>query len=77
MSGNAYSCAKCGSEMSRGLIAGRDDASWMQSVWVEGDPVHASVFGITGNNLDVSGKMVHPLRALRCGRCGYVEIYAV
>ena len=77
MSENAYKCCKCSSEMSRGLIAGRSDASVMQTLFVEGEPERAQFLGITGDNLNVSGKAIYPLRAMRCTRCGYVEIYAV
>jgi hypothetical protein len=63
--------------MVRGLIAGRDNANYFQTVFVEGEPEHAELFGIQGNNLRVLDKTRYPLRALRCGHCGYVEIYAV
>jgi DNA-directed RNA polymerase subunit RPC12/RpoP len=77
MPDNTYKCGKCSSEMNRGFIADRSDASYMQTLFVEGEPEHAQLFGIRGDNLNVSGKTLYPLRALRCSRCGYVEIYAV
>lgn len=38
MSENAYKCDKCSSDMVRGLIAGRDDANYFQTIFVEGEP---------------------------------------
>lgn len=49
---------------------GHSDAIGTQD-WVEGKPVRSLWFGVK-----TKGKEKHPVKAFRCERCGYLEMYA-
>lgn len=73
-----YRCPKCAGEMSRGFVAERGDSSArFPANWIEGDPVHVQRFGLTGDNVEVHGRRQFPVRSMRCGQCGFLELYAV
>lgn len=77
MKNQAFSCGKCGGQMSKGFIADRSQVSFLKGFWVEGEPINASFLGLKGEDLEVCNRNKFVLRALRCDKCGFVEIYAV
>jgi hypothetical protein len=65
-------CPKCGRQQEQGFVLDRRRHSHADaSKWVEGEPQHSFWFG-----LDLKGREVLPIQALRCDSCGYVELYA-
>lgn len=74
---SAVTCAKCGTEMTAGHVTamlGAGPGYTQAHVWVSGAP---TVDGAGGNRGAVIGSQEHhALRALRCPRCGFVELYA-
>jgi DNA-directed RNA polymerase subunit RPC12/RpoP len=78
MSENLYSCGKCGAGMVRGFAADRGDSSSVfNTMWIDGEPIRATLLGITGDNLKLGDAKRRMIRGLRCERCGYLELYAV
>jgi hypothetical protein len=63
--------------MIRGFIADDTGGSDVVAKWVEGEPVNAKFLGLTGLNVVIRGRMMFPLRSLRCEECGFLELYAV
>lgn len=47
----------------------------MPGYWVEGEPEFNSFLGDVEVNVDTKKK--YTVRALRCGKCGFLELYAV
>jgi predicted nucleic-acid-binding Zn-ribbon protein len=74
----AYSCVKCGSQMVKGYAADHgNNSSVFGTMWFDGEPEQAKLFGLTGDNLTVDRSQKKTVRGLRCTRCGYLELYAV
>ncbi|UCD25149.1 MAG: hypothetical protein JSW51_04275 [Gemmatimonadota bacterium] len=66
-------CAECGVRMAEGFIADRGQGDRIKpDTWVEGKP-EASFWA----GAKVKGKERYEITALRCPRCGRVELYAV
>jgi len=72
-----YNCVKCGGKMVKGFAADRTQASYLQSRWVDGEPVNRTILGIQANDVVVGNDIVLNIRGLRCLNCGYLELYAV
>ncbi|MEO6654749.1 MAG: PF20097 family protein [Pyrinomonadaceae bacterium] len=70
-------CPKCGGVMAKGLVANWSDGTHFQAVWLDGEPEFKSFLGVSGTNLNTSGKAEFSIRALRCSKCGILELYAV
>ena len=78
MSEGGFTCVKCGSPMVKGFAADHGDGSSVfQTMWFDGEPTQAKLFGITGDNIKVDRSQKKNVRGLRCTRCGYLELYAV
>ena len=58
--------------MSEGVIADKVDAHWLVASFLPGAPKVSRWFG-----LKVRKKDLVPISAWRCGRCGYLESYAL
>ena len=71
MSSGITDCAKCGGEMVIGFIPDMGGAGYLPARWVEGVPEHSVLKGTK-----VSGKTQLTIRANRCQKCGFVELYA-
>lgn len=69
-------CAKCGGTMVKGLAADKTYQNYFPMWWLDGDPVHARVLGVTGDNLDIGSNERWQMYGLRCERCGFLELYA-
>jgi predicted nucleic-acid-binding Zn-ribbon protein len=65
-------CPKCQGSMSEGVIADKGDAQWVIASFLPGAPKVSRWFG-----LKVRKKDLVPISAWRCGRCGYLESYAL
>lgn len=63
--------------MVKGFAAEKSEHYYMNLVWVDGEPVNPTIFGIKGDNVDVRGEQLLPVRGLRCTKCGFLEFYAV
>jgi hypothetical protein len=64
--------------MAFGMMTERgENAARFMAKWTEGDPQHAQVFGLVGENVDVRGRRQYSVRSLRCDQCGFLELYAV
>ena len=63
-------CARCGGSMSEGFLLDQTQA-YAVSQWVEGAPIRSLWTG-----LKLKGKRVVPVLALRCERCGALELRA-
>lgn len=73
-----YYCPKCRGPMARGFVAERGGSSGrFVATWVEGEPVNREIFGLKGDNLEIHNRMQFAVRSLRCGKCGFLELYAV
>ncbi|MEP6787432.1 MAG: hypothetical protein ABJB40_03310 [Acidobacteriota bacterium] len=70
-------CSKCGGAMVKGFIADKSEHSYHVGKWVEGEPEHPSLLGITGDNVNVYKRPSFDVRSLRCEQCGFLENYAV
>ncbi len=78
MAEQAYHCPKCGGTMTKGFLAERgESATRFIAQWTEGDPQPVQFLGLTGENVNTAGRRQFPVRSLRCGRCGFLELYAV
>ena len=79
MSDATYNCVKCGGEMVRGFLADKGEhVQVFGANWYDGDPVNSSLFGIKGSNLKIDySQPEKKIRGMRCGNCGYLELYAV
>lgn len=77
MSDTNYPCGKCGSEMGMGFLVDRTDNSDYVLRWVEGEPVHPNLLGMTLKSVATQGRQDLGVRSLRCKRCGFFELYAV
>ncbi len=64
-------CPKCHSSMSEGVLVDTGYGSYAVSAWQPGAPSVSRWFG-----LKVKPKALLPTIAYRCGRCGFLEIYA-
>jgi len=58
--------------MSEGVIAEKEDWGWMVASFLPGAPKVSRWFG-----LKVNKKNLVPISTWRCGRCGYLESYAL
>ena len=65
-------CPKCGGAMSEGVIAEKGDAGWKVASFLPGAPEVSRWWG-----LKVRKKDLVPISSWRCGRCGYLESYAL
>ena len=65
-------CPKCQGSMSEGVIAEKEDWGWMVASFLPGAPKVSRWFG-----LKVNKKNLVPISTWRCGRCGYLESYAL
>lgn len=78
MSENQFFCAKCGGNMIRGFAADKgNNSAVFNTMWIDGEPVNAQLFGIVGDNLRLGNSARRIIRGLRCEKCGYLELYAV
>ncbi|KXK03429.1 MAG: hypothetical protein UZ17_ACD001001238 [Acidobacteria bacterium OLB17] len=77
MADDVYKCVKCAGEMVRGFIADYSERSYFLAKWAEGEPVNPTFLGITGTNVEMLDRPTKDVRALRCSRCGFLELYAV
>ncbi len=69
---NNAECSKCGFEMETGFLLELGDGNYrMQGSWMEGQPERSLFFG-----LKLKSKRILPIKALRCKRCGFLELYA-
>ena len=64
-------CPKCSSAMSEGYIIDHTQSGTTVGSWVEGQPVKSVWTG-----LKLGGRPKLDMAAWRCGRCGFVELYA-
>jgi Domain of unknown function (DUF6487) len=65
-------CHKCGGKMEEGFILDETYGAQQPSQWVEGEPEKSFWFGTK-----TSGKEKLQISTYRCGRCGYLESYAL
>lgn len=73
-----FKCAKCASPMAKGFVADHGNKSAIfTTMWFDGEPQEASLFGIKGDNISADRSKQKMVRGLRCTRCGYLELYAV
>jgi len=72
-----YTCTKCGAAMAKGFLADKSEHSYHVGRWVEGEPEHPSLLGITGQNVKIYERPSFDVRSLRCEQCGFLELYAV
>ena len=70
-------CPKCGGSMVKGLVANWSDGTHFQALWLDGEPTFKSFLGVSGTNLDTTRQTEFSIRALRCSKCGFLELYAV
>ena len=78
MSDAAYKCVKCGSGTAKGFVADHgSDSAIFTTMWFDGQPEQASLFGIKGANISADRSKQKAVRGLRCTRCGFLELYAV
>ena len=77
-----FKCSKCGGRMTKGYMVDSDRigssiSSFDYSHWIEGEPEYSEgLFGQT-KNLNVDNKKKYVIRASRCTKCGYLDLYAV
>jgi ribosomal protein S27AE len=64
-------CPKCSSSMSEGFIIDHTQSGTTVGSWVEGQPAKSVWTG-----LKLGGRPKMDMAAWRCGRCGFVELYA-
>jgi ribosomal protein S27AE len=64
-------CPKCSSAMSEGFIIDHTQSGTTVGSWVEGQPARSVWTG-----LKLGGRPKMDMTAWRCGRCGFVELYA-
>ncbi|HEX8692403.1 MAG TPA: hypothetical protein VF746_08300 [Longimicrobium sp.] len=65
-------CVKCGTPMDFGFLLDRGESNTRLTLeWVEGQPEKSFWAG-----LKLKGRRRIPVAAVRCQRCGYVELYA-
>jgi predicted nucleic-acid-binding Zn-ribbon protein len=65
-------CPKCSGRMESGHLPDTGYGQVLQSSWAPGEPVvRRFVGGIKSNP-----KEQLPITALRCSKCGYLELYA-
>jgi predicted nucleic-acid-binding Zn-ribbon protein len=77
MDNDSFTCIKCGGNMVKGFAADKSEHYYMKLSWVDGEPQQAKLFGITGDNVNISNETRRTVRGLRCEQCGYLELYAV
>ena len=65
------SCTKCQGSMSEGVMVDVGYGSYSVGSWQSGPPTISRWFG-----LKVNKKALVPTIAYRCGRCGFIELYA-
>ncbi len=63
-------CARCGGSLSEGFLLDQTQA-YTVTQWVEGAPVKSPWTGIK-----LKGRKVLPVLALRCERCGALDLRA-
>lgn len=63
--------------MVKGFAADKSEHYFMKLAWIDGEPQHASLLGIKGDNVDIHGSERRVVRGLRCIKCGFLELYAV
>jgi hypothetical protein len=74
-------CSKCGGELVKGYILDTDAPGgammnfspmfFTQGRWVAGEPEPSSFSGIKWDNREA-----YKIRAWRCPKCGFIELYA-
>ena len=78
MGGDEFKWVKCGELMVKGFAGDKGDSQMLFTMdWVDGEPVHAKLLGITGDNVTADRSQLRTVRGLRCLKCGYLELYAV
>lgn len=77
MESKTFTCPKCSGNMIKGFIADKSEVHYFPTYWIEGEPENATLFGLTGDNLNVKNRNKFMIRSLRCEKCGFAEIYAV
>ncbi len=63
--------------MVKGFAADKSELYFVKLTWIDGEPQHASLLGIKGDNVNIRDAERRTVRGLRCVRCGYLELYAV
>jgi hypothetical protein len=66
-----HTCGKCGGRMEEGFVKDDADNTVTIGVWVQGRPERSFWTG-----LKLRGRRRIAIAAMRCDRCGYVELYA-
>jgi len=65
-------CLRCGSQMAAGFLMDGHRGNIDVSRWIDGDPRR----GIFGGLKLPPWKDRLPVRALRCSKCGWLDLYA-
>lgn len=65
-------CAKCSADMVEGFLPDETRGPREIAIWVAGKPE----LGLLGS-VKIDGREAHRVRAFRCTKCGYLELYAV
>ncbi|WP_294171369.1 hypothetical protein [uncultured Sphingomonas sp.] len=65
-------CSKCGSSMAAGFVLDQTDSFYVVGKWIAGAPVKSIWTG-----LKLRGRDQHEITTFRCGRCGFLESYAL
>ena len=65
-------CPKCGGSMSAGFIVDQGYGTAHVSTWQDGEPKKSFWLGLKQSKSDQVA-----VTAFRCGRCGYLESYAL
>lgn len=65
-------CPKCGGSMSEGFVLDKTHGGVGVSSWIEGAPVRSVWTG-----LNLKGRAQARIATWRCGRCGFLESYAL
>ena len=74
---SANHCIKCGEPMVVGYVAENPTPLdlTVPSVWVVGQPEDRRFLG-TSLGKSTEGKATFPISGFRCGKCGYLELFA-
>lgn len=64
-------CGECGGSMQEGYVLDVAKTGRIPSSWIEGKPEKDFWLG-----LNLEDKLVFPITAFRCERCGFLKFYA-
>lgn len=68
----SHSCPKCQGSMVEGFLVDTTHGGHKIGVWAEGVPEKSFWTGVK-----LRGKKKYSIQSWRCGRCGFLENYAV